>query len=121
MVQSAKRPNTVADKIRRMRDELHALGLTDDELAPMTLAADRVADKRGITLNAAASKYDVPQDFLWRWAEDNKIEILQRATRAGGRTIVNEDDVVRVADIYHRAKEQGIQPKRLWKLMNLDN
>ena len=49
---------------------------------------------KGISVNAAAKKYDVPQSTLARWASKGRVKVLAYPERHGQKMLVDEASVV---------------------------
>jgi DNA-binding transcriptional MerR regulator len=74
---------------------------------------------QGITAHAAAREFNVPTNFLLRWAKElGIIPILSQGTGRGSATFLDREKAREVAEIYHEAKRQKIQPKKLLERMS---
>jgi DNA-binding transcriptional MerR regulator len=74
---------------------------------------------QGITANSAAREFNVPTNFLLRWAKElGVIPILSEGTGAGSATYLDREKAREVAELYHEAKRQKIQPKKLLERMS---
>lgn len=72
---------------------------------------------RPIRLNEAAEKYDVEHQSLSRWAYSGYIRILEQASKV---LVLDEADVKRVAEIFHRARrETGSYVQAGWILKRM--
>jgi hypothetical protein len=80
-----------------------------------TLAVEKPQEKpQGMTMNSAAQEFNVPRNFLWRWSKQRRvIPILEEGTGIGSPTYLDREKAQEVAEIYHEAKRQGKQPKKL--------
>jgi DNA-binding transcriptional MerR regulator len=74
---------------------------------------------QGITANAAAREFKVPTNFLLRWAKElGVIPIVSEGKGAGSATYLDREKAREVAELYHEAKRQKIQPKKLLERMS---
>jgi hypothetical protein len=74
---------------------------------------------QGITANSAAREFNVPTKFLLRWAKQlGVIPILSEGKGAGSATYLDREKAREVAELYHEAKRQKIQPKKLLERMS---
>jgi transcriptional regulator with XRE-family HTH domain/DNA-binding transcriptional MerR regulator len=74
---------------------------------------------QGITANAAAREFNVPTKFFLRWAKQlGVIPILSEGTGQGSATYLDREKAREVAELYHEAKRQKIQPKKLLERMS---
>jgi hypothetical protein len=74
---------------------------------------------QGITAHAAAREFNVPTKFLLRWAKQlGVIPILSEGTGQGSATYLDRGKTREVAELYHEAKRQKIQPKKLLERMS---
>jgi transposase-like protein len=79
-----------------------------------TRAVEKPEKPQGISINSAAREYDVPQSFLWRWSKQRRvIPIVSEGIGSGSPTYVDREKAHEVAEIYHEAKRQKRQPKKL--------
>ena len=76
-------------------------------------ALDKEVMENGITLRAASRKYDVPVDFLWRWAREGHIDVLRKGVGPGSPTYMCKKAAEEAASLYHRAKSEGKRPTSL--------
>jgi hypothetical protein len=78
-------------------------------------AKDMAADK-GMSVNAAAREFNVPGDFLLRWAKEKGIiPILVEGKGIGSPTYIDREKAQEIAELYHEAKRQKVQPIKLLK------
>jgi ribosome-binding protein aMBF1 (putative translation factor) len=69
---------------------------------------------QGITANSAAREFNVPTNFLLRWAKElGVIPIVSEGTGAGSATYLDREKAKEAAELYHEAKRQKIQPIKL--------
>jgi hypothetical protein len=69
---------------------------------------------KGMTLNSAAQEFNVPRNFIWRWSKQRHvIPIVAEGSGIGSPTYLDREKAREVAEIYHEAKRQGVQPKKL--------
>jgi hypothetical protein len=69
---------------------------------------------QGISINAAARESNVPENFLWRWSRQRHvIPIIAEGFGQGSATYLDRDKAQEVAELYHEAKRQRKQPKKL--------
>jgi hypothetical protein len=69
---------------------------------------------KGMTLNSAAQEFNVPRNFIWRWSKQRRvIPIVAEGSGIGSPTYLDREKAQEVAEIYHEAKRQGVQPKKL--------
>ena len=75
----------------------------------------RAVDKPdGITINSAAQEFNVPENFFWRWAKERRlIPIVSEGKGQGSPTYLDKEKAQEVAEVYHEAKRQRRQPKKL--------
>jgi hypothetical protein len=78
-------------------------------------AVEKPTEKpQGISINAAAEEFNVPSNFFWRWSKQRRvIPIVSEGTGRGSATILNREKAREVAELYHQAKREGRQPKKL--------
>jgi transcriptional regulator with XRE-family HTH domain/DNA-binding transcriptional MerR regulator len=80
---------------------------------------DQQAERRpqldqGITASSAAREFNVPINFLLRWAKElDVIPILSEGTGQGSATYLDREKAREAAELYHEAKRQKIQPNKL--------
>jgi transcriptional regulator with XRE-family HTH domain len=87
------------------------------ELAQQTEKHPQLA--QGITANSAAREFNVPTNFLLRWAKElGVIPIVSEGTGAGSATYLDREKAREVAELYHEAKRRRIQPKKLLEQMS---
>jgi transcriptional regulator with XRE-family HTH domain len=95
----------------------------NDPLSPAAVRAlgeftEEVVKIRGISASDAAREFNVPTDFLLRWAKkEGIITILSVGIGPGSPTFLDREEARGAADIFHEAKRQGIQPKKLLQAM----
>jgi transcriptional regulator with XRE-family HTH domain len=76
--------------------------------------AREVEKPQGISINSAAQEFNVPLNFLWRWAKERHvIPIVWEGRGIGSATYLDWEKTQEVAEIYHEAKRQRKQPKKL--------
>jgi hypothetical protein len=76
--------------------------------------AEEAVKIRGISANSAAQEYNVPTNFLLRWAKQvGVIPILSEGIGPGSPIFLDREKAQEAANIYHEAKRQGIQPLKL--------
>jgi hypothetical protein len=81
--------------------------------------AQAVEKRKGISASSASREFNVPTDFFLRWAKkEGIITILSEGKGPGSPTFLDREEARGVADIYHEAKRQGIQPKKLLERMS---
>jgi hypothetical protein len=69
---------------------------------------------QGISINAAAREFNVPENFLWRWSRQRSaIPIVAEGIGSGSPTYLSREKAQEVAEIYHEAKRLNRQPKKL--------
>jgi hypothetical protein len=69
---------------------------------------------QGITASSASREFNVPINFLLRWAKElGAIPILSEGTGQGSATYLDREKAREAAELYHEAKRQKIQPKKL--------
>jgi hypothetical protein len=74
---------------------------------------------QGITVSSASREFNVPINFLLRSAKElGVIPIVSEGTGAGSATYLDREKAREVAEIYHEAKRQHIQPKKLLEQMS---
>jgi hypothetical protein len=81
-----------------------------------TRAVERRTEEKpqGVTLNSAAREFNVPRSFLWRWTKHyHVIPMLLEGIGIGSPTYLDREKAQEVAEIYHEAKRQRKQPKKL--------
>jgi hypothetical protein len=74
------------------------------------LAQDLIKD-RGIVMDQASRKYGVPASTLRGWEGMGLLTALYRGRGKQG-VYYNEEDIARLAPIYHQAKQEGEQPAK---------
>jgi hypothetical protein len=95
----------------------------NDPLSPAAVRAlgefaEEAVKIRGISASDAAREFNVPTDFLLRWAKkEGIITILSVGIGPGSPTFLDREEARGAADIFHEAKRQGIQPKKLLQTM----
>jgi hypothetical protein len=78
--------------------------------------ARTVEKPKGMSINAAARELNVPQRFLWSWArEKGIIPILVEGSGSGSNIIIDWEKAREAAEFYHEAKQQHIQPIKLYQ------
>ena len=83
----------------------------DNPNDPDRLAVDK---PDGITINSAAQEFNVPENFFWRWAKKRRlIPIVSEGKGQGSPTYLDKEKAQEVAEVYHEAKRQRRQPKKL--------
>jgi hypothetical protein len=76
--------------------------------------AREVEKPQGISISSAAQEFNVPLNFLWRWAKERHvIPVIWEGGGIGSATYLDRDKTQEVAEIYHEAKRQRKQPKKL--------
>jgi hypothetical protein len=76
--------------------------------------AQAVERSKGVSINSAAREFNVPSDFLLRWAKKRGIiPILLEGKGSGSATLIDKGKAQEVAELYHEAKQLGIQPVKL--------
>jgi transposase len=109
---------------RHAKRFLEALGNPNDPFRPAAERAMRgfaravekppVDKTEGISLNSAAREFNVPRSFLWRWTKQYRvIPMLSEGKGIGSPTYLDRGKAQEVAEIYHEAKRQHKQPKKL--------
>jgi hypothetical protein len=74
---------------------------------------------QSITASTASREFNVPINFLLRWAKElGAIPILSEGTGRGSATYLDREKARYVAELYHEAKRQRIQPKKLLERMS---
>ena len=69
---------------------------------------------QGITASSASREFNVPTHFFLRWAKQlGVIPILSEGTGQGSATYLDREKAREMAELYHEAKRQKIQPKKL--------
>ena len=81
--------------------------------------AEAAVKNKGMSVNSAAQEFDVPAHFLLRWAKQmGIIPILLEGKGPGSATYIDREKARKAAEIYHEAKQLGIQPKKLLERMS---
>jgi hypothetical protein len=79
-----------------------------------TRAVEKPEKPQGISINAAAEEFNVPENFFWRWSKQRRvIPIVAEGIGQGSPTYIDKEKAQEVAEIYHEAKRQRRQPKKL--------
>jgi hypothetical protein len=79
-----------------------------------TRAVEKPEKPQGISINAAAEEFNVPENFFWRWSKQRRvIPIVAEGIGQGSPTYLDKEKAQEVAEIYHEAKRQRRQPKKL--------
>jgi hypothetical protein len=75
----------------------------------------RASDKsKGISARSASREYHAPTTFFLRWARHfGVIPILEQGKGQGSALILDREKARQAAELYHEAKQQRIQPKKL--------
>jgi hypothetical protein len=74
---------------------------------------------QGITASSASREFNVPTNFLLRWAKElGVIPILSEGKGAGSATYLDREKAKEVAELYHEAKRQKTQPIKLYQRMS---
>jgi hypothetical protein len=82
-------------------------------------AVERPHLDRGITANAASREFNVPTNFLLRWAKkEGVIPIISEGTGVSSATYLDREKAKEVAELYHEAKRQKTQPIKLYQRMS---
>ena len=69
---------------------------------------------QSITARTASREFNVPINFLLRWAKElGAIPILSEGTGRGSATYLDREKARKASELYHEAKRQKIQPKKL--------
>jgi DNA-binding transcriptional MerR regulator len=69
---------------------------------------------QGITASSASREFNVPINFLLRWAKElGAIPILSEGKGQGSATYLDREKAREAAELYHEAKRQKIQPNKL--------
>jgi hypothetical protein len=78
--------------------------------------ARSVEKPKGMSINSAARELNVPQRFLWRWAKQKGIiPILVEGEGSGSAIIIDRAKAEEAAGFYHEAKQQHVQPIKLYQ------
>jgi hypothetical protein len=73
-----------------------------------------VEKPNGISITSAAREFNVPENFFWRWSKQRRvIPIVAEGKGQGSATFLDREKVQEVAELYHEAKRQRRQPKKL--------
>jgi hypothetical protein len=79
-----------------------------------TRAVEKPEKPQGISINAAAEEFKVPENFFWRWSKQRRvIPIVAEGIGQGSPTYLDREKAQEVAEVYHEAKRQRRQPKKL--------
>jgi hypothetical protein len=79
-----------------------------------TRAVEKPQKPQGISINAAAEEFNVPENFFWRWSKQRRvIPIVAEGIGQGSPTYLDKEKAQEVAEVYHEAKRQRRQPKKL--------
>jgi hypothetical protein len=79
-----------------------------------TRAVEKPEKPQGISINAAAEEFNVPENFFWRWSKQRRvIPIVAEGIGQGSPTYLDKEKAQEVAEVYHEAKRQRRQPKKL--------
>jgi DNA-binding transcriptional MerR regulator len=82
-------------------------------------AAERPHLDRGITARSASREFNVPTNFLLRWAKkEGIIPIISEGTGVSSATYLDREKAKEAAELYHEAKRQKIQPIKLYQRMS---
>jgi hypothetical protein len=79
-----------------------------------------VAEKRkGISANSASREFNAPTTFFLTWAKQyDAIPILSEGKGQGSAIILDREKARQAAELYHEAKQQRIQPRKLLNRMS---
>lgn len=108
-----------AGTVRAVQTSSGDVLVAGEDVGVMNIAAQVEPSLGGAPIRAAeaAEKYDLPQNNLTRWADAGYIRVIERAPR---RLILDEGDVQRVAEIFHRAyRETGSFVRAGWVLKRM--
>ena len=76
--------------------------------------AEAAEKSKVVTINAAAREFNVPENFLRRWSKQRRvIPIVVEGKGQGSPTYLDREKTQEVTEIYHEARRQGRQPKKL--------
>jgi hypothetical protein len=100
-----------------LRDPNHPLRQEAEKaLGGFAQAAQR---RRGISASSASREFHAPTKFFIRWAKQfGIIPILDEGKGQGSAMILDRVKAQEAADIYHKAKQQGVQPKKYLERMS---
>lgn len=111
-------------KLFRFGDMLLVEAQTDEQIQkryPLVMAEEREAEiSTGISQREAARKYGIPSPTISRWIRQGLIRVISPGRRGRPCKIV-EEDVARLAEIYHAVREaspHGFKGKRMRTLVN---
>jgi transcriptional regulator with XRE-family HTH domain len=78
--------------------------------------ARAVEKPKGMSIRSAARELNVPQAFLWRWTKQmGIIPVLAEGSGSGSDTLIDREKAQEVSEIYREAKQQRIQPIKLYQ------
>jgi hypothetical protein len=81
-----------------------------------TMAADK---PDGISASSASREFNAPTTFFLHWAKRyGAIPILKEGKGQGSKIILDREKAKKAAELYHEAKQQRIQPRKLLKRMS---
>jgi hypothetical protein len=96
--------------------------LSQEAVQALGSFAQAVERSKGISANSASKEYNVPTDFLLRWARQyGAIPILSEGKGQGSAIILDREKAEKAAELYHEAKDQKKQPKSLLGRMSPHN
>jgi hypothetical protein len=88
--------------------------LSQEAVQALGSFAKAVEKSKGISINSAAQEFNVPENFFWRWSKQRRlIPIVSEGKGQGSTTYLDRNKAQEVAEIYHEAKRQRKQPKKL--------
>jgi hypothetical protein len=88
--------------------------LSQEAVQALGSFAQAVEKRKGISINSAAQEFNVPESFFWRWSKKRRlIPIFSEGKGQGSPTYLDREKTQEVAEVYHEAKRQRKQPKKL--------
>ena len=119
-----QRPEDILELEDQLAKNVHKYGRQFVKNALARVSQDRYLgdgeSARAISLQDAARLWSVPDHFLWKWARQGKIPVLQQPKGPGSTTYLDKEAAEQVAEIYHEAKRQGRRPIKLFEELMSD-
>jgi hypothetical protein len=93
--------------------------LSQEAVQALGSFAQAVEKRKGISATSASKEYKAPTTFFLSWAKRyGAIPILSEGSGAGSATILDRERAQKAAELYHEAKQQRIQPRKLLDRMS---